>query len=140
MTELMAAPTGPQAYKGHYTGLPESVTRARHDVKMILSTWHLEHLSPSSCQVIAELMANAVSHCPNMPVVMEMMRTECGVRICVTDSCKQHPVPREAAPTDENGRGMELIAAFAAAWSWEFVRPSRRSKPVGKRVWADVVM
>lgn len=139
MPSLMAAATGPQGYRGEYSGTRQSASQARHDVEMILSTWHLEHLAPSSSQVIAELMANAVSHCTEQPVIMEMIRTEHGVRICVVDCCQKEPVLREAAPTDEHGRGMFLIAAFASAWDWEFVRVSRRSKPVGKRVWADVV-
>lgn len=138
MPGLMAAPTGPQGYRGQYTGSRESATRARHDVEMILSTWHLDELRYPAAQVVAELMANAVSHCGVKPVTMEMTRTPAGVRITVEDSCLKEPVPREAAPTDESGRGMLLIAAFASAWDWEVVRSSRR--PVGKRVWADLAM
>ena len=68
----------------------------------------------------------------------EMMRTTKGVRIAVVDSCQQPPVIKEAAPSDENGRGLFLIAAFASAWDWEFVESSRKKNPVGKRVWADL--
>ena len=140
MPGLKAAPTGPQGYHGRYEGTRESARRARHDVEMILSTWHMDALRPSAAQVVAELMANAVSHCGSKPVTMEMTRTPEGVRITVEDSCRKEPTPREAAPTDENGRGMLLIAAFATTWGWENVRSIRSGRSVGKRVWADLVM
>lgn len=138
MSSLMASPTGPQGYKGKYNGTPVSATQARHDVEMILSTWHMEHLREPAAQIIAELMANAVSHCHTAPVALEMLRTSQGVRICVVDSCHKAPAPRDAAPTDENGRGMLIIAAFASRWDWEFIHSGRRKNTIGKRVWADI--
>jgi hypothetical protein len=135
---LMAAPTGPQGYRGEYAGTPRSATQARHDAEMVLSTWHLEPLIGNARQIVAELMANAVSHCASQDVVMEMQRTDLGVRIAVVDSCQKPPVLTEAAPTDENGRGLFLIAAFSSAWNWEFVKTSPRRRPVGKRIWADL--
>lgn len=140
VTILTASSTGPQGYRGKYSGTPQSATQARHDVEMILSTWHMERINYPAAQIIAELMANAVSHCASAPVVMEMMRTDQGVRICVVDSCHREPVPKEVAPTDESGRGMLIIAAFASAWDWEFVRVGRRRKTIGKRVWADLAL
>lgn len=135
---LMAAPTGPQGYRGTYAGTPRSATQARHDAEMILSTWHLEPLISDARQVVAELMANAVGHCAQQDVEMELLRTEEGVRIAVVDSCQEPPVLKTAAPTDENGRGLFLIAAFASAWDWEFVKARPRKRPVGKRIWADL--
>lgn len=143
---LMAAPTGPQAYRGVYEGEAEEVTQARHDVSIILSTWRMESLIPPAQQVISELMANAVAHrhtaiskiCVQKSVIMEMFRTPEGVRIAVLDHCLHTPVLKDATPTDEHGRGLALIEAFSSAWSWEPITRGRGGKIVGKRVWADI--
>ena len=137
---LVAVATGPQGYRGNYTCTPQSAHEARHDVQMILSTWQMEQIAMDAQQVVAELMANAVSHCDQDHVLMELVRTTDGVRISVQDSCTRRPVMKEAAPTDQGGRGLFLVAAFSSAWDWEFLRPSRCRKPTGKRVWADLTL
>lgn len=143
---LMATPTGPQGYRGTYKGDVEEVTQARHDVSIILATWHLEQMIGPAQQVIAELMANAVAHthepdgriCRQDTVIMEMIRKAGGVRISVTDFCIQPPVEQKAAPTDESGRGLSLIAAFSSAWSWDPLFGGRKNRTIGKTVWADL--
>jgi len=135
---LVAVATGPQGYRGNYTCTPQSAHEARHDVQMILSTWQMEQIAMDAQQVVAELMANAVSHCDQKSVLMELVRTQAGVRIIVEDSCVRKPMIKEAAPTDQGGRGLFLVAAFSASWDWEFLRTTKRRKPTGKRIWADL--
>jgi hypothetical protein len=137
LTNLTACAVGPQGYHRRYAGRTCCVPQARHDVEMILSTWHLEELSFAGALVVTELMSNAVSHCTNLPVTMKMVRTETGIRICVIDSCRRIPLRREATNQDEGGRGLTLIDALATDWNWGLLRGSD-ARLGRKQVWADL--
>lgn len=64
---------------------------------------------------------------------VSLTRLDGGVRLAVGDHCPNPPIPREAAPTDEDGRGLLLVSLLAATWGWE---PRKR----GKNVWADLLV
>lgn len=133
----MAAATGPQNYGKSYRADPVSCREARRDTEMILSVWGLDSVADTTCQVLAELMANAVEYGSEDPgkstVEMRVIRTFSGVRLEVRDACRLAPVPRQTAPTDEDGRGLFLVSVLASEWGWELHRS-------GKQVWAEIAL
>lgn len=141
MTMMMESPVESAGFQGEYAGDARSATQARHDAEEILGSWQLEELVYGIRQVVAEMMANAVSHCVQRPVVMTLRRIQDGVRVSVLDSCTEPVVPRDASPGDENGRGMLLIEAFSTRWDWEWTKTrtlTEGTRTSGKRVWADL--
>jgi hypothetical protein len=49
----------------------------------------------------------------------------------VTDANSVLPTPRVAAPDDESGRGLALVAALAEEWGSE----ARTGNAIGKTTW-----
>ena len=79
--------------------------------------------------LVSELVTNAVVHgAPPITVSVECDGTK-GLRVAVTDGSDHTPVPREAAPDDESGRGIYLVDVISDRWG---VAPNRGP---GKAVW-----
>lgn len=133
---LTASTVGPQGYARSYEVEAQSVGQARRDVELVLSTWHLQVLSDVTRQVISELVSNVVDHaatgCPVKRIEVLLTRLDCGVRVVVGDQCPRPPIQRDAAPTDESGRGLLLVSLLSSDWGWKL--QSR-----GKQVWADLL-
>lgn len=127
-----ASSVGVPSYSETLPRLPESVRPAQRLVSSALHTWHLEDGEADAWHVVAELMANAVLHAQMSSVRVTVSRTdERTVRVAVIDRSHVLPTARQAAPDDEHGRGLAIVAALSADWG---VTPLRW----GKRVWADV--
>jgi anti-sigma regulatory factor (Ser/Thr protein kinase) len=79
--------------------------------------------------LVSELVTNAVVHgTPPVTVSVECDGSE-GLRVAVTDGSSHSPVPREASPDDESGRGIHLVDVISDRWG---VAPNRGD---GKAVW-----
>lgn len=110
------------------------------------ASWGLGALSEDCELVLSELVANAVtagSGCDGSPRYDQDGRLELlwvrllsdGAQLLVEcwDSVPaRYGVPRlrEAAETDEHGRGLELVSALSKDWGWDPLPGD------GKRVWA----
>lgn len=55
------------------------------------------------------------------------------LRIAATDDALGVPQPHQAAPTDDHGRGLTIVAGLSQSWG---VEPG----PVSKTVWADIAV
>ncbi|MFI5986864.1 ATP-binding protein [Streptomyces sp. NPDC051555] len=138
MAGLMVEPaaTGPQRYRARYSSGPGALRRVRSDVALCLHTWGLDGPVIDDAQCVAsELVANAIRHTRTQRIGMSVTRTgQDSVRITVTDSSRQPPVPLTSPgdPVAESGRGLLMVEALAQDWGSKIV-------PYGKRVWADVV-
>jgi anti-sigma regulatory factor (Ser/Thr protein kinase) len=88
--------------------------------------------------LLSELMTNAVRH---GRVAGRDVAARCRItpsntlRVEVSDACTARPVAREAAPDDESGRGLALVAALASAWDAE-----PRPYGIGKTVWCELAL
>ncbi|MFF8958830.1 ATP-binding protein [Streptomyces sp. NPDC014894] len=90
--------------------------------------------SDAAAQIVAELAANAVTHAklPGREFELRLALTPDTLRIEVSDArAERAPIPREATPDAESGRGLFLIEALASSWG-------TKDRAVGKTVWADV--
>ena len=80
--------------------------------------------------MVSELATNAVVH-TSSPFDVGIDQLDHEVRISVTDHGEGTPLLRTAGPGDTDGRGLGIVAAFAAAWGVDHA-------PHSKTVWFTV--
>jgi hypothetical protein len=105
------------------------VTDARRFVTATLTAWGEGDLVDAAAVIATELAGNAVVHAGTEFTVSLSRSRDGSVRVAVSDASPELPRPRQAVPTDGSGRGLRLVAAFAAGWGAE-------QQPGGKVVWA----
>jgi anti-sigma regulatory factor (Ser/Thr protein kinase)/CheY-like chemotaxis protein len=107
-----------------------SVPVARGFVADLLTQWDLRDLEAAAQLITSELVANAVQHVPG-PCALELTHHQGVLRIAVVDSGAGMPDLQVLGPTNERGRGLHLISAFAAAWGVDQLDDG------AKLVWAE---
>ena len=105
--------------------------QARHFVTDTLVTWGRSDLIDAAALIVTELATNAVLHARTDFTVTLSRVPEGTIRLAVRDASMVRPRQRRAGPYDGSGRGLALVAAFAAAWGTEYL-------PDGKVVWAEL--
>lgn len=107
-----------------------AVPAARRFVTSTLRHWGAEDAVDDAALIASELATNAVGHAGSA-FRLAVTRDDGAVRITVEDAAPLPPRPRDAAPTDFNGRGLALIAEVAERWGHQPVSG-------GKVVWAEL--
>ncbi|MFG3656734.1 SpoIIE family protein phosphatase [Streptomyces sp. NPDC047706] len=111
--------------------LPPDETAARRARDLAagqLAAWGMEALEDSTKSIISELVANAVRHGTG-PIGLRLIQHQ-ALTIEVSDSDPRCPHRRSARTTDENGRGLAMVARLSRRWG-------SRPVPGGKVVWAE---
>lgn len=102
--------------------------RVRRIVRTTLAAWGLHGLVDTTELLATELVTNAVRHAAN-PIELRLLHDD--HLLCeVFDDDHQRPVIRNAAETDEGGRGLILVSRLARRWG-----SSARAN--GKVVWFE---
>ena len=109
---------------------------ARAFVAETLTAWNVQADEVEAAQlVVSELVTNAVLHAADSPTIsLDLRLTDGAVRVLVSDGGRgepdrrPHPDPR----TDETGRGVWLVDAFAERWGTEMHGRD------GKTVWCEL--
>ncbi|GAA3830061.1 SpoIIE family protein phosphatase [Streptomyces chiangmaiensis] len=105
-----------------------AVRSARHMAARQLTEWGLESLEDPTKLIVSELVTNALRHSTG-PIGLRLIQHQ--VLTCeVFDTNVSSPRLRHARTTDENGRGLFLIAQLSRRWG-------TRSVSDGKVVWAE---
>jgi serine phosphatase RsbU (regulator of sigma subunit)/anti-sigma regulatory factor (Ser/Thr protein kinase) len=111
-------------------GGPEVAAHARAFTYGVLASWQVgEQITDTGVLAVSELVANAVMH-GRPPVSLRLRRTDRRLIIDVSDTSDHLPRRRLARETDEDGRGIGIIAALASSWG-------SRPLPDGKSVWCE---
>ena len=125
--ELGAVPTAPRTVRG--------VIRER------LPRWGLGHLVEVVELVASELVANSVAATGNArwegkipPVRVWLLGSETRVAVPVWDGVPRRPVKQDASPSDESGRGLQIVETLSERWG--SYRPSHPF--TGKITWASI--
>jgi PAS domain S-box-containing protein len=110
-----------------FTSDPASVPAGRRFVAGLLADWDCAHLADTATLLTSEILTNAVVHGLG-PVRLQVRRTHTEVAVIVSDRGRYQPQPRLAGPTDETGRGLNLLEMLATTWG-------ARATEDGKDVW-----
>ncbi len=105
-----------------------AVSRVRADVSRQLDEWDLAETGFTTELILSELVTNAIRH-GSAPIHVRLLRDR--NLICeVADGSSTAPHLRYAATTDEGGRGLFLVARYAARWGTRYT-------PDGKVIWTE---
>jgi anti-sigma regulatory factor (Ser/Thr protein kinase) len=119
---------------------PSSLPSARRHAREAALEWGLLTLADDVELVVSELVTNAVEASLRMwqvigaspvPVRLWLASDRDAILVQVWDSSPELPVPRNAMPDDERGRGLLLVDHLRRAWG-------TYRKGIGKVVWVVV--
>ncbi|PAZ12270.1 anti-sigma regulatory factor [Streptomyces sp. SA15] len=105
-----------RAFEVTFTPADSRVRRMRQVTADQLRLWNLVDLRDDAMIVVSELVTNAIRHGKGRPIRLRVTRSDTELRVEVADG---NPTParlRSAGETDENGRGLELVAALSKDW------------------------
>ena len=94
---------------------PASATRARQLVARCAEALGEGQYVELAQLLVTELVANSVMHA-RPPLSVECVATDDGLKISVRDGSLERPASRQPHPTDESGRGIQLVDAVASQW------------------------
>ncbi|AZQ32689.1 GAF domain-containing protein [Streptomyces cyaneochromogenes] len=107
---------------------PKSAGQARKHVRDQLTAWGLGELAVTTELLASELIGNVIRHARG-PITLRLLRSR--ALICeVSDRSLTMPRIRHAADTDEDGRGLQLVAAVADRWGARYTES-------GKCIWTE---
>ncbi|SED62277.1 Histidine kinase-like ATPase domain-containing protein [Streptomyces sp. 3213] len=117
---------------------PAWVRTARETVRTLLATSHRPELTDTALLLTSEAVTNAINACKldgNLtPVTLYAgWSNPHSFRVLVHDEAPGLPAFRTSTPTDEDGRGIQLIAYGADAWGVCAHGPGR-----GKATWFEL--
>lgn len=112
---------------------PASVRLARRLVRSVCVLVRAPDACDTAVLTVSELVGNAVKAAAGTDVTMRLAWTPRRLRVEVVDTSAGVPKVREAAGSDEGGRGLWLISQLAVRWGVE-------PRPTGKCVWAEIAL
>ncbi|GAA3291421.1 SpoIIE family protein phosphatase [Dactylosporangium vinaceum] len=122
-----ASPTTQRRFRGDAV----SASAARRFAADVLRAWGEHRLADDTLLLLDEVITNAIQHTVGAVVVRLELRPD-RLRVTVADRSERLPSPRTAGDDSENGRGLLIVAAVAAAWGTETMPAG------GKEVWFEV--
>ncbi|MFG2649078.1 ATP-binding protein [Streptomyces sp. NPDC048436] len=117
---------------------PGAVRTARAVVRKQLGAWGLGALGDITVLLVSELVTNSLRHASG-PIGVRLVRPAGpadALLVEVSDPLPDPPLQRDAAPDDEGGRGIQLVARSSRRWG---TRQGRTGK-TGKTVWFELVL
>ncbi|NUS55810.1 MAG: ATP-binding protein, partial [Streptomycetaceae bacterium] len=108
---------------------PAAVAAVRARSARQLAEWGLTDIAFNAELILSELVTNAIRY-GSAPIQVRLIHDR--RLICeVSDAGSTAPHLRRAATTDEGGRGLFLVAKFAARWGTRYTAQ-------GKVIWAEL--
>ncbi len=113
--------------------LPTAVPCARLYTRVVLGEWGLAAMADRAELIVSELVTNSVRASADedgrprygdagLPVVqLRLASDHARVLVEVWDGVPVPPAPRLAAPDEQGGRGLALVAALSDRWDWTTV-------------------
>jgi anti-sigma regulatory factor (Ser/Thr protein kinase) len=107
---------------------PAAPAEARRQVRAAIDAWDVPVDPDVAVLLTSELVTNAIRHQPGETVLLTITCV-CGqLRVDVHDTSCSVPVPADAPPDAEAGRGLMLVASLSADWGYH-------RTPAGKGVY-----
>ncbi|WP_326696159.1 SpoIIE family protein phosphatase [Streptomyces sp. NBC_01754] len=108
---------------------PSAVSEVRAKLSDTLTRWNLVEEAFTTELILSELVTNSIRHAAG-PIRVRLIRDR--ALICeVSDRSSTSPHLRQAATTDEGGRGLFLVAQLAERWG------TRYTDDGGKVIWTE---
>jgi hypothetical protein len=112
--------------------LDSAVPCARMHAKQVVIEWGLRALANTTELIVSELITNGIR--ASDPVLSPAVRLwlfsdRRRVLVQVWDGSSKLPVPQDADPDSESGRGLLLVQQLSSDWGLQ-------REPIGKVVWA----
>ncbi|WAU16519.1 ATP-binding protein [Streptomyces tubercidicus] len=104
---------------------------ARTAVRRVMDDWGLNGAADMAVLLVSELVTNSLRHASGPIGVRMVLLSSDGLLVEVSDPLPDPPLERDAAPDDEGGRGLQLVACSSRRWG------TRRGKS-GKTVWFEL--
>ncbi|WP_420834162.1 ATP-binding protein [Streptomyces yunnanensis] len=112
---------------------PGAVRTARTMVRQVLDDWGLNGAADVAVLLVSELVTNSLRYASG-PIGVRMVLLGAGALLIeVSDPLPDPPRTRSAAPDDEGGRGLQLVAHSSRRWG------TRQGKS-GKTVWFELAV
>jgi anti-sigma regulatory factor (Ser/Thr protein kinase) len=118
----------------------QSARAARRLTRSTLRDWGLGSLAEDAETIVAEFVANAVTHAATLPadgrkvgadnLGLRLLRRTGEVICAVLDPSDAAPVLKTADSGEESGRGLQMVDAISDVWGWSPLAGR------GKAVWA----
>ena len=105
----------------------EAPALAREFLRGSTCAEHHSEVVDDAVLLVSELVTNSVLH-GGPPVVVAVDCDEATLQVRVRDGSSARPAPRDAAQSDEGGRGLALVAEMSADWGVD-------TEEGGKHVW-----
>ena len=105
----------------------EAPALAREFLRGSTCAEHHSEVVDDAVLLVSELVTNSVLH-GGPPVVVAVDCDEATLQVRVRDGSPTLPAPRDAAQSDEGGRGLALVAEMSADWGVD-------TEADGKHVW-----
>jgi serine/threonine-protein kinase RsbW len=115
----------------HFAATPTAASWARRHTADVLAQWNVTELKWSACQVVSELVSNAVSHAAADTGAAAFCRltlklSSAVLAVEVLDRFPDAAIRmREADETAESGRGLPIVTALCGRAPLVFVDPGR---------------
>jgi anti-sigma regulatory factor (Ser/Thr protein kinase) len=119
-----------------FAAYPASVPAARGWVADQLAHSNPE-LHRTAALLVSELATNVVRHAGTLEFTVDVQfpTADGQLRVSVTDTGLGYPSPQHPDPTEEHGRGLQLVATLADRWG-----AIRRHVPREKTVWFELTL
>ncbi|MFI1395219.1 ATP-binding protein [Streptomyces sp. NPDC020681] len=117
---------------------PNAVRTARHAVRDTLTAWNVYTvIGDVTVLLVSELVTNSLRYASGPIGVRLVLHEPDGAApsllVEVSDPLPDPPTERDAAPDDESGRGLQLVAVNARRWG-------TRRGTTGKTVWFELAL
>ena len=109
-----------------------SVAKARHMVSGLLAEAPSEARDAAE-MLVSEVVTNCVRH-TSSDFMVSVEITDDVIRVEVTDWGAGDPIVKHPAPSEPNGRGLQIVEMLASRWGIEPVGSA------GKTVWFEILL
>ncbi len=110
---------------------PGSARTARAVVRETLRDWGLDSVADLAVLLVSELVTNSLRYASGPIGVRMVLKSGGDLLVEVSDPVPDPPQERAAAPEDEGGRGLQLVACTSRRWGTRHGR-------TGKTVWFEL--
>jgi len=120
------------AVSRHLRPRPQAAGEARRLARRTLASWGIDQAVDAVLLVVSELVTNAVTHARSL-MTFSLELHDDYVRVGVTDTSPSMPQEQAPEPSEEHGRGIQLVDLLSSSWGAQIL-------PEGKRVWAQIAL